>query len=119
MSSRFESYKRKTIVGHGYKKEGLGRRRKTGEDGDPKAPGGSWVQIWILGFGFVFGVRGSGFGVGVGVGVLENGGETGKEILYTHPRNLSFDGGMWYGKRAQEMGCLVGKLGMGCQGTGC
>ena len=66
----------------------------------------------VLGFGFGF----LGLGScscscsGFGVGVLENGGETGKEILYTHPRNLSFDGGMWYGKRAQEMGCLVGKL---------
>ena len=32
-------------------------------------------------------------GFGVGVGVLENGGETGKETPYTHPRNLGFDRG--------------------------
>ena len=65
----------------------------------------------VIGFRFGFLDLGSCSCSGFGVGVLENGGETGKEILYTHPRNLSFDGGMWYGKRAREIGCLVGWLG--------
>ena len=49
--------------GHWIQKERLGRGRG---DSDPKAPGGYWVQIWILGFVFVFvfvlGVRGRGSG---------------------------------------------------------
>ena len=48
----------------------------------------------VLGFGFGFFLDlGSCSCSGFGVGVLENGGETGKEILYTHPRNLGFDPG--------------------------
>ena len=48
----------------------------------------------VIGFRFGFFLDlGSCSGPGFGVGVLENGGETGKETPYTHPRNLSFDRG--------------------------